>query len=559
MSSITLRPYQLEAVNAVFDYWDGQGGDPLIDLATGTGKSMVLASLITQLIEANPTLPVLVLVHVRELVEQDYKAFTRLAPHIDAGINCNGLGRRDVRHQVIFASIQSVYKNPSALGARPLIIIDEAHLVPHKGEGMYRSLISAMREIEPATRVMGLTATPYRTDRGRLDRGDGALFTDIVYSYGIARGIHEGYLSPLVTKGGKTQIDVTSVARRAGEFVEQALQEAADKEEITDAAVREIISAGEDRKSWLVFCTGLLHAEHVRDKLRELGIGAEMVTSKTPSDERADILARFKAGKIRALTNMSVLTTGFDAPGVDLIAMLRPTLSASLYVQMLGRGTRIADGKANCLVLDFAGNVLRHGPVDLVATAGRKVKKKEGEQDVAPEEQPPPAKAGEARAILCEECDTFNPIGEKHCETCGEPLYKIKHHKTADDTPVVSGFIPAAPGAMPVIGMELSKHTKDPFRPSTLRVSYRITSRRQISEWLGFDHPYGSYPRRRAEEWWAEMGGKSPPGSVKAALERQGELTKRVTQILTRETDTGFTEVIKRYTEEKAGFLAGAA
>jgi DNA repair protein RadD len=120
--------------------------------------------------------------------------------------------------------------------------------------------------------------------------------------------------------------------------------------------------AGE-RKAWLVFCTGVKHAEHVAEVLRQHGVATECVLGETPKKERERIIADFKAGRIRALTNANVLTTGFDYPDIDLIAMLRPTMSASLYVQMAGRGMRVKSHTDHCLVLDFAGVVEAHGPI----------------------------------------------------------------------------------------------------------------------------------------------------------------------------------------------------
>ena len=139
-----------------------------------------------------------------------------------------------------------------------------------------------------------------------------------------------------------------------------------DRDDVTRAAVAEIVRHGEGRGSWLVFCSGVAHARHVRDAIRGHGVSCETVTGDTPGPERDGILAAFKAGRLRCVTNANVLTTGFDAPGTDLIALLRPTKSVGLYVQMVGRGTRLAEGKEDCLVLDFAGNTARHGPIDTV-------------------------------------------------------------------------------------------------------------------------------------------------------------------------------------------------
>ena len=359
-----LRPYQVEALQALDAYWHVGGGHPLAVLATATGKSVLIGKLIADIARQYPDLRALLLVHVRELLTQNLEHLLRVWPSAPVGINSAGLRRRDWHSPIVLANIQSVWRDPQRLGRRDLIIIDEAHLVPHEGDGMYRSLISSLRELQPTLRVCGFTATPYRLDSGRLDEGDGKIFDDIVFSYGIGEGIRDGYLSPLSSKATAAKIDVSGVAVRGGEFVAGALEDAADAAAVISAAVEEIIARGQDRCSWLLFCCGVRHAQHVGEALRERVVAAATVTAETPADERDRIIANFRAGTLRALTNVNVLTTGFNVPAVDLIAMLRPTLSTGLYVQMIGRGTRKAGGKTDCLVLDFAGNVFRHGPVD---------------------------------------------------------------------------------------------------------------------------------------------------------------------------------------------------
>ena len=332
---INLRYYQDEAKQAVMNFWVQGGGNPLIDLATGTGKSMVIASMVQDLLRDYPTFRVLMLTHVKELVQQNFMALLRVWPDAPAGIYSAGLNRRDVHHRITFASIQSVYNKASQLGRRDLILIDEAHLVPLKGEGMYRRLLDDLYAINRDARVAGLTATPYRLDTGRLDEGDTRLFDQVVYSYGIAKGIEDGFLSPLISKATAARIDVSEVKRRGGEFVPASLEGAADA--VTQEAVSEIADLGANRKSWLVFCAGVKHALNVRDAIRASGFSCETVSGETPSGERDNIIRRFRAGEIRCLTNANVLTTGFDVPQVDLVAMLRPTLSTSLYVQIVGR------------------------------------------------------------------------------------------------------------------------------------------------------------------------------------------------------------------------------
>jgi DNA repair protein RadD len=225
-----LRPYQRQALDALEAYWNSGGGNPLLSLATATGKSLVIAWLIRDLLTRFPDLKALVLVHVQELLDQNLEHLLALWPDAPVGVNCAALGRRDWDQQIGFASIQSVFRSPEKLGPRDLILIDESHLVPHDGAGMYRSLLNTLRDTVPDLRVAGLSVTPFRPDSGRLDEGDGKIFDEVIFDYGIGRGIADGWLSPLSSKATLTTIDVRSVGRRGGEFIASELEAAADDE-----------------------------------------------------------------------------------------------------------------------------------------------------------------------------------------------------------------------------------------------------------------------------------------------------------------------------------------
>lgn len=540
-----LRPYQADAIESVFDYWSEGGGNPLVVLATGLGKSVVFAEIARRVLTEWPEMRVLMLVHVQELVEQNYKALLRSWPDAPAGIYSAGLGVRQTRHRITCASIQSVFRKARELGPRHLVIVDEAHLIPAKGAGMYRSLLDDLRQEEPDLRVLGLTATPFRLDSGRIDRGGDRLFDKVVYNYGVGEGIADGWLSPLRSRSGEVEIDVSGVTKRGGEFVAESLEKAANDASLITRACAEIVRRGVDRRSWLIFCAGVENAFRVRDELRRLGVEAATVTGETPKDERRRIIADFKSGKLRALTNAQVLTTGFDAPSTDLIAFLRPTLSTGLYVQMIGRGTRKAEGKADCLVLDFSGNVRRHGPVDLVV--GRDPSKKG-----ATDEEVTKAAVDDVRAKECPDCMTLNALGAKECVACGyEWPEKPKHEaKPDEDTPVLSTHRkdPAlAPGMWraDVFAWSLHLHQKE-GGPPTVRVEYMADAVRK--EWLCPEHR--GFPRTKFERWWRDHtahlpGGASPiPDTVAEVLERAAEL-RRPRALLLRKPDR-FVEVISQ-------------
>jgi DNA repair protein RadD len=402
------------------------------------------------------------------------------------------------------------------------VLVHNCHLVPSDGEGMYRRLIDELRAINPELRVAGFTATPYRLGEGRLD-GDGKggkprLFDRTVFAYGIGEGIRDGFLSPLISKAGMAEIDVSNVARRGGEFVAGELEAASDK--ITAEAVAEMHRLASDRRSWLVFCSGVKHALHVRDALRASGVTAETVTGDTPLGERDAILRRFKAGDIRALTNANVLTTGFDAPNVDMVAMLRPTLSTSLYVQIVGRGTRLAAGKDNCLILDFAGNVRRHGPVDAVSVGPKRGGAGNDDGKVA---------VSDVRAKACPDCESLVPIAAITCQHCGHEWprdEKPKHEAKAEATVGILSTERVKPQQEPVVGWRFYRHEK-PGAPDSVRVEY-TAGLMAYREWLAFEH--GGYAGQKAASWWSLHGGSFPvPKTVGEALERQGELVMPAT------------------------------
>lgn len=576
------RAYQIETVQALLDYWRDGGGNPLVDLATGTGKSICIAGLIDEVLTDFPDLRVLSLVHTRELVLQNVKAFFRVRPGAEVGINCNGLNRRDRRQQILFGSIQSLQREDGfSLGPRDLVLIDEAHLLPKKGEGMYRSLIERLRERVPDLRVAGFTATPYRLDSGRLDDGDGRIFDRIVYTYGIGDAVADGWLAPLVSKATLTGMDVSGVTRRGGDFVEADLQRAVDREDVTEGACDEIVAMGEGRRAWIAFCAGVDHAFHVRDALRRRGISCETVTGETPSGERDRTIAQFREGRIRCLTNAMVLTTGFDVPDVDLIAMLRPTLSTGLYIQICGRGTRpvypdsfdpnaatveervaavAASDKPNCLVLDFAGNVMRHGPVDAItppSAPGQRGKAKATEGAVRPDT---------VRGKVCPSCSTIAALDTYVCTAlgCGHEWDRPKpqHEASADaQHAVMMGQRAAAPPPkdpwLKVTDLNFARHTKrtDPSAPPTLRVDY-VCGLICHSEWVCFEHD--GVARTKAEKWWRDMRGRQPaPATVDEALARclDGEVA-RPSDVVTKQ-DGKFTRVVgRRFAPEELARVA---
>lgn len=396
-----LRPYQQKTIDELYQYLASTTGDPVVVLPTGSGKSVIISALCKNALGNWPGTEILILTHVKELIDQNYRSLKTVWPNAPAGVYSAGLNRRELHQPITFGGIQSLRGKADQIGHVDLLLIDEAHLVSHKDEGTYRKLIEALRIINPSLRVIGLTATPYRLGHGIITNGS-ALFSDIIEPVTIELLVYGGYLTKPISKATEAKLSAEGVHKRGGEYVEKELQAAVDVDEKTREVAKEICTLGANRQAWLVFCAGVHHAYHMRDAIREQGIKAETITGDTPTAERDRIIEDYKSGRVRVLTNANVLTTGFDYPGIDLIALCRPTLSPGLYVQMVGRGMRIANGKENCLVLDFAGVVAAHGPITNVR---------------------PPSKNGDADGIPpskeCHECSCIVHASAKVCECCG--------------------------------------------------------------------------------------------------------------------------------------------
>lgn len=417
MISHEQRWYQREAVDALFDYFDNHPGydlktgiannaNPLICMPTGTGKSHVIADFSREAMYKFPGTRIMMATHVKELIEQNAKKLLEAWPLAPLGIHSAGLQSRDFMQPIIFGGVKSLIKNIPIFGKRDLLVIDEAHLLSPTDDTSYQKLIIGLKEQNPYLKVIGLTATRWRLGLGCLTNGN--IFTDIAYDIctieGFNRLIAEGYICPLIPKRTRTELDVSNVGMRNGEYAAKELQEAVDKYETTYAALQELVSEGFYRKSWLIFASGIEHAEHIGELLNTaFGIPTGVIHSKKSDKHNKDVLEAWRRGELRAVVNMNALTTGVDHPALDLIGMLRPTMSSGLWVQMLGRGTRVYSGKENCLVLDFAGNTRRLGPINDPVIP-------------KPKGKGPP---GDAPVKICPACGTYCHTTAKVCIVCG--------------------------------------------------------------------------------------------------------------------------------------------
>lgn len=500
-----LRQYQSESLDALDSYLNEGLDGALLEIATGCGKSLIMAELCQRLVRRFPAVRIVSVTHVQELIAQNHDELLSLWISAPAGIYSAGLNKRDARSQITFCGIQSVHDKPELFGSVDLLMIDEAHLVPKKTHTMYGKFIAALRKTNPDMRLVGLTATPYRLGTGRLDEGDDRLFERTVYTYGIADGVRDGYLAPLSSKGMETRFDLTGVKKSGGEYVEKQLQAAVDRDDITERAVAEAVAYGRERRSWLAFCSGVAHAFHVRDAVRRRGFSCETIVGTTAPAERARIIADFKAERIRCLTNNSVLTTGFNAPGVDMIMALRPTASPGLYVQMMGRGTRLAPDKDKCLVLDYARLVETHGPIDEIRA--------------------PRAKGGGPAPIKeCPSCHELIRAAARECPECGhvfEPLGVPNQPKITAKASNLSIMSSSPPTWLTVTGRKFAAYHK-PDSEASVCVTFKCGA---VPHKRWYNPDIQSKGHYYADRFWLDHGGNMPvPRSADAWLERQDEL-----------------------------------
>lgn len=508
-----LRQYQIDSVNSIFNYFaSGKSGNPVLALPTGTGKSIIIAEFCKTVFRYWPNQRILMLVHVKELVEQNANKLKQLWSEAPLGIYSAGLNSREVYFPIVFGGIASVNSNPEQFGHRDLVIVDEAHCISNSENTMYQKVIVKLKEINPNLKVIGLTATPYRLGQGMIT--DGGLFTDICFDLTGMSAFNEliaqGFLAPLIPKRTSIELDTSNVGISNGDFKQKELQDAVDIDEITYKAIKELIEYGQSRHCGMVFTTGIKHTENVCSAIQSFGETATFVHSKMPTKERDERLLDFKAGIYKWIVSNGVLTTGFDHPPVDIGGILRPTMSPGLWVQILGRYCRPYDFrinaipgfdyvKENALILDFAGNTKRLGPINDPVKPRKKGQK-----------------TGEAPIRICPECGVYNHASARKCYACGhefpEGHSKLFDHAGTEeliksDLPLVESF--------KVDRVFYHKHQKPNSKP-ILRVSY-YSGLRKFEEFVAIEHP--GFAGRKAREWWMQRyPGPHVPETIDQAM-----------------------------------------
>ena len=543
------RDYQIEVKKAEYSYFtkchaERKVASGLICLPTGTGKGFCIADLVASVCQQWPGQRVMVATHVKELVDQNYKELVGdpteqkigLWETAPAGICSAGLKRKDTMLPIIFGGVKTIYNILEKFQVPDIFIIDEAHLLAPSETGLYKLIINAFRLVKPFMIVLGYTATHWRTGQGLLTDGKDALFTDIIIDLTTPaawqRFVDEGYLIRPIPKATESQIDVSGVSVNAGDFNNAQLENASDR--VTVEACKEMLEKASERKSWLIFAAGVKHAEHVAKVISSLGVEALAVHSEVDKlhgkGTRDTRVSRLKNYSLRCIVNNNVLTTGFNHPGLDFIGMLRPTMSTGLWVQMLGRGTRpsfvpgfdlssiegrlasiAASHKQDCLVLDFARNRERLGPINDPYIPAKKRK----------------GGAGLPPVRICPKCSTYNSANASVCISCGmcfEKLPKILaeagHQELfKEPEPIVEEYL--------VVEVNYYLHTKDDAPPS-IKVEYGVIGAgpRRFTQYICLEHV--GQPKHKAHNWWKQRSfSEPPPTTVQGLLQaQQGALRK---------------------------------
>lgn len=521
--ALSMRYYQSDAVQAVYNHLRTKTNNPCVVIPTAGGKSICLAQIATDVVKAwNGRC--LILAATKELLEQNAAKVKTLAPDLDVGIYSAGLNSYEADKPVVVAGIQSVYNKAQLLGHRDICVVDEAHQISPEGDGMYRTLIADLLEINPKMRIIGFTATDWRTGSGSICKPENIL-NEVCYEIGIRELMDKGFLSKVVAKSGKYLPDMSNLHIRAGEFVAEDVEEAVNRDDLVMDQCREIALYTQNRKACLIFCSSVTHANAVSKIITELtGEECPVVWAKTPPEERATIIKRLRGDPVNTdlfgenglkplkyCANMGVLTTGTDIPRLDTIAMLRITASSGLFLQIIGRGFRLSPdtGKTECLLLDYGRHIERFGPID---TIKGKEPREGGKHD--------------ALAKTCPRCAELIPLFMMECPECGY-VYPVKETEKKE--------LDSEASTVDVLSPEIFTETLDvtdtqyePWTkrgaphgaPRTIRVTYWCGLNERYSEWLCPEHT--GYARKRFEKWFLARRadeGVFVPASVEEFME----------------------------------------
>jgi len=509
--------YQEKAVYSIFNhYYSGNRGNPLIVAPGGSGKTVIVAEFCRLVMEKWKGQKILVISDDQEILIQDYEAIKIQNPDSDIGLYSSGLGSTTIG-DITIAGIQSIYKKLHLFKDFTYIIVDEAHKIPFDKKSMY--LICLLGLNLP---TLGLTATPFRLGVGYIHLADNRFFSDIVYTITYGELLKSGRVCKMINKQPGITLDASQIKKQAGDFILKELSLAFDREGITTEIVDDLKKYKELRKKWLVFAIDIVHCEHISERLNEIGIKSTVVHSKTGIN-RSIVIDEYKDDKYQAIVSVAMMTTGVNIPEVDLVVLLRSTASPALHGQIIPRGSRVYPGKADCLVLDYAGNLKRNGPID---APNVKVVGKGG---------------GNPIMKVCENCDEIVASAVRICPECGsEFIFKNKLTLTTSNSSVLS-----IKNWHNVDSVAYDVHIGKKNIPMLL-VRY-ICGLRQFKEYIAIEH--GGYATHKARFWWRRRTDIEAPETSKEAIKKSKELAVPV-KILVDESGKYDSIIEQKFTEE---------
>jgi len=455
-----LRDYQSAAVERCWEHLCNRSGNPIIVIPTGGGKTPIECTIARRAVHEAGAAGVMLVSHVSELVAQVAGCLDRMG--VDHGVYAAGLGRRETGKRITSAMINSVFNRGHEFGTINLLLIDECHRVSGNAGSMYGQLIEGLRHANPRMKVVGLSATPFRLDSGPLVQ-PGSMWERICYEAKVKTLVDAGWLSPMTNEPTKAQFDLGQLQVVGKDYSEASQQSIYHGTDLERAVIEMIdICNATGRRSVIVFCPSVQVVEEVA---KLIGIDAAMVHGGISDLERAAAIDGHKSGSVRFLVNCEVLTTGYDAPGIDAVVLFRATQSAGLFAQMAGRGFRLAEGKRDCLLLDYGGNLMRHGPLDALDYGY-------------------PRKPGEGKPPLkkCPACEEQVPIAWETCQHCGFEF-------------------PVEPKEIDLHRDEKSKVYAEPEEFEVENWSYGP----MLSEWICLNHD--GWAGEKAMAWWLDHRG----------------------------------------------------
>lgn len=503
-----LRDYQSRVKSELYDWLSKHPkGFPIVDACVGAGKSVIIADLCRDMINHAPDTRIVMCVATKELCEQNMHKLLSIWSDAPAGLCSASLGQKDTDSQIIFATIGTLARRVQDLGCVDVMIIDECHNVNTDNAGMYRKMIETLQDTtSPSLCVIGFTGTPFRGNGIWLWQGKDPIFEGVASRVSMDELLKLGYLSPLVVDKGIEKIDTSHVSITAGDYNNAELAVVLENESLMKSIIDDVYIRANDRQKWLIFCHSIAQAEMVLKQVQGFR-RAEMVIGDTPSLHRQMYLAAFKKpfddpDAINILVNVGVLTTGFDAPMIDCLVLLRPTKSPVLYVQIAGRGMRVADGKKDCLWLDYTSTTRELGPVNHVRGRNKS-------------DRITGTTATGEKCKYCPECGEKLPIYASECYSCGASLVSNKNQQFADTAEVLDD---GTPKWFDVCAISYQRHLSKNSGLASMRVSYHVDFQEYpISEYVCIEH--SGFARSNAQQWWKKHHIHDMPATVDEGLE----------------------------------------